>query len=81
MRRGRLVALPPFADCRLPESLGWTILHIPGMGQMKVHPYTSPAIIVGNQVIYTQPSGEKQEPSDPQPISTLTFTPPSRKYG
>lgn len=66
-------------DCL--KAWGWTILHIPGMGQTKVHPYTSPAIIVGNQVIYTEPSGEKQEPSDPQPISTLAFTSPSRKYG
>jgi len=81
MRQSRLVALPLFADCRLPESLGWTILHVTGMGQTKDHPCTSPAIIVGNQVIYTEPSGEKREPSDPQPISTLASTPPSRKYG
>jgi hhH-GPD domain protein len=67
------------ADCL--KARGWTILHITGMGQTKAHPCTSPAIIVGNQVIYTQPSGKKWEPSDPQPISMLASTSPSRKYG
>ena len=57
------------------------MLHIPGMGHTKAYPYTSPAIIVGNQVVYTAPSGKKWQPSDPQPISMLASTSPSRKYG
>ena len=67
------------ADCM--KARGWTILHITGMGQTKAHPCTSPAIIVGNQIVYTQSSGEKWQPSDPQPISTPASTSPSRKYG
>ena len=33
---------------------GWTVLHIMAIGKVQEHPYTSPARIVNNQVIYTE---------------------------
>lgn len=37
---------------------GWTVLHIMGIGKAQEHPYTQPARIVGNQLVYSEvPSG------------------------
>ena len=32
---------------------GWTVMHIMGIGKSVEHPYTSPARIVGNHLLYT----------------------------
>ena len=31
---------------------GWSVFHIMGIGKAQEHPYTSPARIVGNQLVY-----------------------------
>lgn len=67
------------SDCL--KARGWTILHITGIGKAKEHPYISPAIIVGDKVVYTEPPGKKREPSDSQPASTPASASSSRKYG
>ena len=33
---------------------GWTVMHIMGIGKMEEHPYTSPARIVGDHLIYSK---------------------------
>lgn len=35
------------------KAKGWTVYHIMGPGQLQEHPYTSPARVVGNTVVYT----------------------------
>jgi len=32
---------------------GWTVMHIMGIGKDEEHPYTSPARIVGNKLVYS----------------------------
>ncbi len=36
------------------KAKGWTVLHIMAKGKSKEHPYTSPAIVIGDQVFYTE---------------------------
>ena len=33
---------------------GWTVIHIMGIGKGEEHPYTSPARIVGDQLVYSK---------------------------
>lgn len=33
---------------------GWTVMHIMGIGKGELHPYTSPARIVGNHLLYSK---------------------------
>jgi len=33
---------------------GWTVMHIMGIGKMEEHPYTSPARIVGDHLVYSK---------------------------
>ena len=33
---------------------GWTVIHIMGLGKGEEHPYTSPARIVGDQLVYSK---------------------------
>ena len=33
---------------------GWTVMHIMGIGKVEEHPYTSPARLVGNRLIYNK---------------------------
>jgi uncharacterized protein (DUF488 family) len=35
---------------------GWTVMHIMGIGKDEEHPYTSPARIVGNKLVYSNES-------------------------
>lgn len=35
------------------KAKGWTILHIMGANKTEEHPYTSPAIVIGSQVFYS----------------------------
>ena len=36
------------------KAKGWTVLHIMAKGKSEEHPYTSPAIVIGDQVFYTE---------------------------
>ena len=33
---------------------GWTVMHIMGIGKVEEHPFTSPARVVGDQLIYSK---------------------------
>ena len=33
---------------------GWTVMHIMGIGKVEEHPYTSPARLVGNHLLYNK---------------------------
>lgn len=37
---------------------GWTVFHIMGVGKVQEHPYTSPARIVDNQLVYSKDTAD-----------------------
>ena len=37
---------------------GWTVFHIMAVGKVQEHPYTSPARIVDNQLVYSEDTGD-----------------------
>ncbi|MBS1485977.1 MAG: DUF488 domain-containing protein [Bacteroidetes bacterium] len=36
------------------KAKGWTVLHIMAIGKAEDHPYTSPARVIGNRVVYSE---------------------------